>query len=519
MASQMTVAPGRSTSTNASATCFPLRQSSLVFLAITVIVGLLNISAAPSSAAAKVKGKKPAVGRKVLRPASSLSWTACGAVECADLSVPIDAANPDLGSTRIKIARSLATSSQPRIGVLFLNPGGPGGSATELVNAFAQRDMRGANFGNLDRFDLVGFDPRGVGLSQRVVCGSKLSDIGLNPFTTTRTVEQRADITKRWAQSCADKTGPLFSHTGSIDAADDMDRVRTALGEETISYLGFSYGSILGSVYASKYGSRLRANILDAAVDPTKYGTSYLTEKALGVEQRVRDFAAACFGQRSCALSNGATGPEEIVSRIAAAISKVETSSEDGATRVALVRNYFASLLEEQVRWKDAATLISRLDDPTVQQLLEGIPPINPIAELSDDPAFWAVECHDGAFPTNETQLAETRAAIAAQAPITGPVFSSRDDVCVNWPGGLQPLSVVSTAQVTTLVIGGTRDSRTPFVWSSGLTTAMGNAVLLTRDGDGHTSFDRSLCVRQAIGKYLTNLTLPAAGTVCSSRK
>jgi pimeloyl-ACP methyl ester carboxylesterase len=505
-------------------------------------VGLLVVAASPArsataslTSAKKAPTKKTANNTKTAKktktkttkaptttvdpgPPTGLDWVDCGdGLQCSYFTVPIDRANPALGTTKIAVSRRPATNSSQRIGVLFMNPGGPGGSGTDLVRGFTLDAIPGLNGGYLDRFDLVGFDPRGVGRSDPIRCSSKLSDIGLNPFTKAKTPEERAEVTKRWAASCAERTGPLFSHAGTIEAADDMDDLRVALRETQISYLGFSYGSVLGSVYAARHGAQLRASVLDAAVDPTTYGTTYLTDKAVAIEARVHAFSSQCFGQPSCALATGANSATDVETKISDTFSKVSASGPEGAARAGLVRSTTAVLLEETKNWKQAAILFARLGGSEGADLLDGIPPISPLAELTDDPAFWTVQCHDGAYPNTPEQLAATRAAIASSAPITGGVFEGRDSVCVNWPGGVAPLSLVSTAAVTTLVIGGTNDSRTPAVWSSGLVKAMGNASLLLRDGDGHTSYDRSLCVRRSIGQYLANLTLPPAGTICAS--
>ncbi len=508
-------------------------------------IGLLTISASPARSAApvlvaakktakktstKTATKTKTKNTKLKTPSKSppttidtgpptgLDWVDCDdGVQCSYFTVPIDRANPALGTTRIAVSRRPATNPSQRIGVLFMNPGGPGGSGTDLIRSFTLDEIPGLNGGYLDRFDLVGFDPRGVGRSDPIRCSSKLSDFGLNPFTKAKTPEEKAELTKRWATSCAERTGPLFSHAGSIEAADDMDDLRVALRETQISYLGFSYGSVLGSVYAARHGAQLRASVLDAAVDPTTYGTTYLTDKAIAIEARVHAFSSQCFGQPSCALATGANSATDVETKISDTFSKVSASGPEGAARAGLVRSTTAVLLEETKNWKQAAVLFARLGGSEGADLLEGIPPISPLAELSDDPAFWTVQCHDGAYPNTPEQLATTRAAIAASAPITGGVFEGRDSVCVNWPGGVAPLSLASTAAVTTLVIAGTNDSRTPAVWSSGLVKAMGNATLLLRDGDGHTSYDRSLCVRRSIGQYLANLIVPPAGTICAS--
>jgi pimeloyl-ACP methyl ester carboxylesterase len=492
-------------------------------LSLASFAGTVLTSAPTAQAAPK---KKPPANKKQTNIApAKIAWGSCSegaaGVECADFIVPINAAEPALGTTRLAIARRKALA-KPRLGVLFVNPGGPGGSAVQLVNTFHRILKSGIEGGNTDQFDLIGFDPRGVGASQRIQCSSKLSDLGLNPFTTAKTPEERAELSARWSKSCSDKTGPLFGNAGTIDAADDMDRLRAALGEPQISYLGFSYGTVLGSVYAARYGSRVRAMVLDAAVDPTTYGSTYLLNRAASVESRLRDFSNACAGSSGCALSSAGSTPDSIAKQITDVFTKIETGTAGAADRsdqVQFTRSYLVSVLEEQATWPEAASIIKRLNSPTGANLIDLIPPSKPLLELSDDPEFWTVECTDAAYPNTADELSTFRNGVPGIAPVLGPVWTSRDGVCVNWPTAKKPLgSLVSTATRAALVIGGTKDSRTPLIWSSGLAKAMGNARLLTRDGDGHTSFDRSRCVREAVGRYLTTFALPDDGTICPSR-
>lgn len=483
-----------------------------VVVLVPILFANVGLGTQPNATAAAAAKKK-----------STIAWGTCpegtSGVECAEFSVPISAADPKLGTTRLALARRKALA-KPRLGVLFVNPGGPGGSAVQLVKTFNRILKGGREGGNTDQFDLIGFDPRGVGSSQRIQCSSKLSEIGLNPFATAKTPEERTELSARWSKSCADKTGPLFGNAGTIDAADDMDRVRVALGETQISYLGFSYGTVLGSVYAARYGSRVRAMVLDAAVDPTTYGSTYLLNRAASVESRLKDFSTACAGSSACSLSAPGSTPESIAKQITDVFSKIENSAAtDRSDQIQFTRSYLVAVLEEQENWPEAASIIKRLNSPTGANLIDLIPPTKPLLELSDDPEFWTVECTDAAYPNTADELNVFRNGVSGIAPVLGPVWTSRDGVCVNWPTAKKPLgSLVSTAQRTAMVIGGSKDSRTPLVWSSGLTQAMGNARLLTRDGDGHTSFDRSRCVREAVGRYLTTFALPDNGTICASR-
>jgi pimeloyl-ACP methyl ester carboxylesterase len=456
----------------------------------------------------RVVGKKPS--------ASSLRWTQCdGPVECADLRVPLDASNPAGPTTRIAIGRIKALNPAKRRGVLVVNPGGPGGSAIDLVRSISDDRSEGRGDG-FDDYDVIGVDPRGVGRSDRISCGGRLSDIGINPFAPEVANANRAVVRSTWLASCRIQND-LVLHAGTIDAANDINSVRLALGETQIDYLGYSYGTVIGAVLAAQHGPTIRSMVLDAAVDPSMYGSAaFITSSAAGKERRVSDFAATCAASTLCALrAPGRETPEAIAAFVAQALQGLEAKAPPGT--VIQIRSTVYGLLEESANWVNAALYVKTLDEAVTSTMT--VPPQSAtllFQLLSGDPAYWAANCTDQAFPTTSAVYETALTNVKSSSPIVGSMMLYLADLCVDWPAQRPLGSLRSNVAKPILVVGASRDTRTPIEWSQGLAANLGNAVLITRDGDGHTSYPRSICIRNSVNAYLQSNIVPANGQICN---
>ena len=491
----------------------------------TLVLLTVATNASPATRSTGKPVSKPSAKSKATNSAkklskSTLAWSPCGGlVECTSLRVPIDPADPSLGTTRLAIGRIQAVDPASRRGVLFVNPGGPGGSAISLVAGIARDRGRGTAALGFDDWDVVGVDPRGVGQSDPIRCGTQPTDLGVNPFDTARQDASREQVRAGFVADCLARTGPLFTHAGTIAAADDLDRVRVALGETKVDYLGYSYGTVLGAVYASRYGNNVRSMVLDAAVDPARYGPSLVIDAAVAVEGRLRDFTASCSATPTCPYQSAERNtPESMAASIERDLLAIETAAPP-ITNLE-IRSRLLLLFEESANWRTAAAYLSDLNaavkSPDLAQQLASLRGYDStFAQLVSSPVFWAVECADGAYPVDAAGLAKVVDGIRAAAPVLGSSMARLGDLCVGWPNP-QPLgSLRSTVATPILVIGGTKDSRTPVGWSSGLVTTLGNASLLVREGDGHASIPRSGCVRRAVSLFLATQQLPASNTVC----
>jgi pimeloyl-ACP methyl ester carboxylesterase len=491
-------------------------------VAATCFISVAN-NTTPALAASKKTAKTAKTAKtgttKAKAPKlASITWTRCdGPVECTDFQMPLDGANPALGTTRVAVGRLLARDPKKRRGALFVNPGGPGGSAIDLVRSIADDRNSGRLGEGFDDWDVIGVDPRGVGRSEQIKCGSRLSELGINPFAAGAADADRGTVRHTWIESCQAQSGALLFHAGTVDMADDIDRVRIALGEEQIDYFGYSYGTVIGAVYAAQHGIHVRSMVLDAAVDPSLYGSSsFIISAAAGMERRIADFATSCSNATRCPMRvPGRETAEQIARAIGDTLTLIDTkTSAAGGLRI---RSSVYGYLEESSNWAGAANYLSALEKAVAADAGGPIEQRSTIFDLlTGNAAYWAVNCTDGAFPTTSAEHVAASNAVKANSPIVGSSMLYLADLCVDWPAPRPLGSLVSTVARPIVVVGGLRDTRTPIEWSRALRSTLGNATLIVRDGDGHASYPRSACIRQTVTAYFTANVVPADELLCA---
>ncbi len=255
-------------------------------------------ASAPSTSAAEPT-TSPAAG--------SLDWTSCPdageGFECATLTVPVDYDDPTGATIDLALIRLPAGNTSTRIGTLLVNPGGPGAPGTELVAAAKSVWPKRIR----DRFDIVSWDPRGTGGSAPVDCVADLDHYFSEPDPSPDTPAENQVLVDRaqdFDDACEKADGPMLAHISTMDTTRDMDRVREALGEQTISYMGFSYGSELGAIYATLFPEHIRAMVLDGAIDPDLDGIETARAQAIGAEHALDAFLADCSAHRTCSFNN-----------------------------------------------------------------------------------------------------------------------------------------------------------------------------------------------------------------------
>ncbi|MDQ1710653.1 MAG: hypothetical protein QOE45_103 [Frankiaceae bacterium] len=469
----------------------------------------------------------PALAATIARyGAATLSWKGCGdGFECARLTVPRDYAAPAGGDVTISVIRLKARQQSRRIGSLVLNPGGPGGSGIEFARGARQLLPNEI----LDRFDTVSFDPRGVGESTPVDC---LDDAQLDRLVaadpTPDTPAERAalfDLSREEALACGRKSGPLLPFVATVDTAKDLDVLRAALRDQKLTYVGFSYGTLLGARYAEQFPGHIRALVLDGAVDPMLTPRQTTLAQALGFERALAAFLADCEQQRCAFASHGPIGdtfdtlmarverdpipasqypgrllgPSEALFGVAAALY----SREGGWP---LLRD----ALESAYSAKDASGLFALFDN-LVERDRDG--------HYSNSlEAQAAISCVDSAYPRDPAAYDADAVAFKKQAPRFGEALAYGPVACAYWP--VPPVSkpgpVKAPGAPKVLVVGTTRDPATPYAWSVSLAKQLA-AELLTHVGDGHTAYgySRSSCVDREVDAYLLALALPKPGTRC----
>lgn len=444
-------------------------------------------------------------------------------LECATLAVPLDPEQPDGDTIDLAVARYPSTGSESeRIGSLVLNPGGPGGSGVEyLTNAAAVFPESLTS-----RFDLVSFDPRGVAASTPVRCvddatkqkslqGDLTPD---DPAETQRALEEQEEFRK----GCQARSGELIEHMSTADVAADLDQLRAALGDEKLSYIGFSYGTSIGAVYATLYPQNVRALVLDGSVSPTADEEAQLTAQAQGFDRTYANFLAACDADPRCAIGPDAAATiEETRSRLESdpvVVGDGEARRELGADLFDLA---IATALYDTSMWGTLASSIEDIDRGGAAALLSfvdrqtGRRPDGSFDNSSD--AQTMVSCADS---TERRSVDEAKAAserISASATTFGELTAFGTFTCLDWPMAANPLPTITGAgSAPVLVVGTVGDPATPYEWSQQMASTLEGAVLLTYEGDGHTAFLRGgNCIETAVVDYLVDLVVPAADTRC----
>lgn len=448
----------------------------------------------------------------------TLDWHDCDdGFQCASLRVPLDYAHPDGRRLKLAVIRLRATGD--RIGSLILNPGGPGGSGVQYTRAARSVLSTGLRA----RFDAVGFDPRGVASSAPVHClTGKQMDTYLNGDPTP---DDAADIAalqraaRTMATGCEQRSGNLLNHISTEDSAHDMDILRSALGDQKLTYLGKSYGTYLGALYAQRFPSHVRALVLDGAVDPQTTGMDMVKGQAAGFATALRAYVADCKDKGGCPVGS--------VADVGRLLKKLDTKplpipGDSRKLTEGLATYGILSALYDRGAWSyltdglrelksgSGSTLLSMADS------LSGRKP-NGTYDNSTD-ALNAIGCVDQPWPRGVAPYKKAAESAARTSPPFGADLIWTSLPCAYWPVK-SPASVPAihaAGAPPILVIGTTRDPATPLPWARSLARDLNSGVLLTRDGDGHTAYMMgNACVDQAVDHYLTTTTPPKPNTRC----
>ena len=455
------------------------------------------------------------------------SWSDCqSGFQCTTVKVPVDYAKPGSGELKISVIRLPAQNKAQRIGSLITNPGGPGGSGVEFIRNSASAFSPALR----NRFDIVGFDPRGVGASEAVRC---LDNRQLDRyFATDSSPDDQAEVDKLvaagkgFAGGCAARSARLLPHVGTLNAARDMDVLRAALGDKQMTYFGASYGTYLGAFYADQFPKNVRALVLDGAVDPKLPAVQINLEQAKGFERALRAFAADCVRTTGCPLGTSTDAALNTVSDLLAQADEAPLANSLGDGRQvteALVAAGIAAALYQKEAWPTLRLALARAIDDNDGTLLLKLSDL--LTERREDgnysnlmEANLAVNCVDKPFPGDPATYEKDAAAAKKVAPRFGPFIVWGSIPCAYWPvkTAAQPPAVTAAGAKPILVIGTTRDPATPYGWSQRLAAQLESGVLLSLDGDGHTAYlAGNRCVGQAVDRYVIQGTVPEEGTMC----
>ena len=454
-----------------------------------------------------------------------MSWNDCGGgFECGNLDVPRDYADPGGTVVRLGLIRLRASDPTHRIGSLVVNPGGPGGSGIDFVRQEATAIFPPAI---LARFDIVGFDPRGVGSSTPVRCLDTL-DHFIPRDATAATPPGLADLldgAKAFAQQCGQRNADLLPHLSTANVARDLDQIRAAVGDARLTYLGFSYGTLIGEDYASLFPTRIRALALDGVVDPSLGEATFREDQAVAFEGALDRFLADCGARPTCAFNSGGRPGSAFdtlmrqIERHPVATPRLTNREPVGPTQAwgavtqsLYVRAAWPVLADAlaQARTGDGSLLLL-LGDP-----LRGRNPDGSYSNLID--AYDAVTCLDWPSSLDPAAYSAMATRFTAVAPRVGRLLAFNDVECAYWPvpPARVPAPVAATGAPPIILVGSTGDPATPYAWAQAVARQLSSAVLVTRVGEGHTGYLASACVRDAIDAYLLDRSVPAAGLRCT---
>lgn len=479
---------------------------------------LLLLVALAAALVPAVAGARPAAFGEP-ETAIALAWTPCdGGFQCATLAVPLDYANPGGPTISLGLVRRPAANPAARIGVLLMNPGGPGGSAIDLV------EHNSVSASVRARFDLVGFDPRGVGRSTPISCHSGMTAyFAADPSPDTEAEWTALEhVAASFANECAANHGALLPYLGTRNAARDMDRVRIALGEETISYLGYSYGTTLGAVYADMFPNRLRAMVLDGAYDFFSVtGDEQLRRQSIGFEGALSAFLANCGAACPFARNGSARGGlDALLAAVETAPIAVPSGDRPlgpgeanlGISFGLYSRSYWPTLSAAITNALGGnGALLLYMADAYLQREPDGSYP-------GSNDVYIAVSCVDYAWPSSPAGFRAPAALARASAPVFGaPNLLQSALPCATWAAPSDPLTPPrAEGAPPILVIATTNDPATPYAEGVAHAKQLATGVLLTHVGEGHTIYGQgNACVDSVVNAYLLTLAAPVDGARC----
>jgi pimeloyl-ACP methyl ester carboxylesterase len=484
-------------------------------------------------------------------PAASAAtprWTPCfrgfGPFQCAVVKVPLDYDSPHGKKIPIALTRLPATDQAHRVGSLFLNPGGPGGSGVEYV-VFAGPSLYTPEV--RARFDLIGFDPRGIARSSQLRCFNSQKRWIFTPFPFPTTPAEEAEwmATDLYLDAkCAANAGPIASHMSTANVARDLDVLRAAVGDAGLSYAGVSYGSYLGVTYANLFPSHVRALIVDGVLNPVEWATGTPADAGLpfstrlgshlGAQATLDEFFRLCdAGGANCAF-----GPDS-AARFAALAARLQANplvvtNPDGSTFVYGYSNLIGDTLGamySSVEWEEFAGFLAFLDSATSgARLQHALPSFGRAAYEPRLPfpklrryenfleGFPGVACADTDNPGNYAAWHDAAAGTAGEGYF-GPLWTWITSICAQWPfhdDDRYTGPFTATTANPILVIGNDFDPATPYPGAQAVASMMPGARLLTVHGWGHTSLFLSACADEVQARYLIDLQLPAPGAQCS---
>jgi len=504
--------------------------ASAALLLLPLLVAGPNAMAASATDAAAAVAADDVPADLVPFYTQTLVWTPCaGGLECTWLTVPLDYSNPAAAQITIRVNRQKAKGpADQRQGSLVINPGGPGGTGLDFTSYVATQIAPKVNVA----FDIVGFDPRGVGQSAPVTClTGRQTTIFLESNSTPDTPAEIADsmrLARGLSNGCLKFSPNLARHVGTENTVRDMDILRAALGDANLNWLGFSYGTYLGSLYTEAFPNHVGRFVLDGAMNPANNLMQMNQGQSRGFQVALTRWAADCSKLASCPYK-GST--KSVLAGINALLDKLETTTmpAGGKRRLnqssALTGITYSMYAKQLWPWLRTALRRANVNDGSGLLIL---------ADMANDrtgpntyagnmtSAFYAIGCWDEPATPGPAGLAAAARILSRNAPVPkvaqAIVWSTAP--CSVWFGHTTrvPAPVKTTTTAPILIVGNIYDPATPYPWAVALSKQLTTSTLLTFNGDGHTAYGSSgsACIDNAVDAYLLTGTPPAPGIVCN---
>lgn len=483
---------------------------------------LIGALATLLSLAAVVLPGPAALAQPPWAPITAISWSDCGSgFQCANMQVPLDYSKPDGQTIALAISRLPARNSSQRIGSLLVNPGGPGASAIDFMRIWARivsPDIR-------NRFDIVAFDPRGVGESTPIDCHATLQQfVAVDPSPdNAQEWAEAEEAAKTFVQGCTSKYNDILPYLGTKNVARDMETIRQALGEDKLTYLGYSYGTAIGAVYADMYPNRVRAFVLDGAVDLSLSFEEVNKTQMVGFERAYQAYLADCKA-KSCAIARNGD-PGAAVDKLLAQV-EVKPIPAPGADRPAGPGETLLGIISAMYSKQQWPMLTAALQNAMngngsgLVQLADQYLERNPDGSYPNlMEANMAVNYDDETCPKDPQAYIDLATEFARAAPHFGASAATSGLTCAYWPYKPDPLSAPKAAGAPPIVvISTTNDPATPYEWGLAMSKQLESGRLIIHRGEGHTIYAQGdSCVDQAVNDYLINLQAPAQGKTCGT--
>lgn len=461
-----------------------------------------------------------------------LDWSGCGGsgIDCTEVTVPLDWSDPTGDTIEIAIARHKAKGTP--LGSLLINPGGPGGSGYDFVhdsvNYVVTSDV-------LSKYDVIGFDPRGVNHSSPVECYTDTDDQDdylygtySAAYGTQGWLDELTQREKRWAAACEQNTGALLGHLDAASVARDMDVIRAVLGDTELHYLGYSYGTYLGTMYAELFPEKVGRMVLDGAVDPQVGDLDALAVQMAGFDSALRAYMEWCLQGSECPFRGSTDAALASVRQMLDTVDARGFVASDGRELdSATVATGIIFTLYSDRYWSELSNLFTQLrkgDADTVFVYADAYNGRSPSGyEDNSMDIYTAVTCNEGTLATDGVDVFEGLKKIDAAAPILGR-YAAYDDyavlkaVCSNWPVPTAQLPETFSAEgaAPIMVIGTTNDPATPYANAVSLAKQLSSGFLVSYEGEGHTIYAQGVtCIDDTVDAYLISGTVPDADPRC----